>query len=275
MLVSLAAAPATPDRDNEDFITATPNAVVLLDGAGTPVGSECGCSHGVAWFVRALGTTLLTEVATSDSSLADALSASILRVRSLHEDTCDLDHAGSPSATVVAVRVRGSELEYLVLADSTLVLDMVGGEPVVISDDREARIGRQHRARMDALPTGTAEHTAAHREYVETMRSYRNRPGGFWVASVDPDAAREATSGVVPLDGLRAAALLSDGASRLVDRFHLATWPELLKILDEDGPGELIRRVRSAEDTDPRGERWPRGKARDDASVAYLRFMLA
>ena len=275
MLVSLATAPARPGRDNEDFLGTAPGTVVLLDGAGTPAGVECGCSHGVAWFARTLGATLLTEIFTTDAPLADALSAAILRVRSLHEDTCDLDHAGSPSATVVAVRARGSELEYLVLADSTLVLDMATGEPVVITDDREARIGRQHRARMDALPTGTPEHTAALREYVETMRSYRNRPGGFWVASVDPDAAREATSGTVPLDGLRAATLLSDGASRLVDRFHLATWPELLKILAEDGPGELIRRVRSAEDTDPRGERWPRGKAHDDASVAYLRFTLA
>jgi hypothetical protein len=46
--------------------------------------------------------------------------------------------------------------------------------------------------------------------------------------------------------------LLSDGASRLVDLFELATWEELLALLDENGPDELLRQVRAAEATDPR-----------------------
>lgn len=35
MRLTLATEPAYPDRPNEDFIGATPDAVVLLDGAGT------------------------------------------------------------------------------------------------------------------------------------------------------------------------------------------------------------------------------------------------
>jgi hypothetical protein len=33
--------------------------------------------------------------------------------------------------------------------------------------------------------------------------------------------------------------MLSDGASRLVDPFQLATWEDLLALLDESGPDEL------------------------------------
>ena len=64
--------------------------------------------------------------------------------------------------------------------------------------------------------------------------------------------------------------LLSDGASRLVDLFELATWEELLALLDENGPDELLRQVRAAEATDPEGRQWPRTKRSDDASAAYL-----
>jgi hypothetical protein len=64
--------------------------------------------------------------------------------------------------------------------------------------------------------------------------------------------------------------LLSDGASRLVDVFGLATWEELLTLLDESGPGELVRRVRAAEAADPQGRRRPRTKSSDDATAIYL-----
>jgi hypothetical protein len=94
---------------------------------------------------------------------------------------------------------------------------------------------------MDSLIGGTAEHVAAHREYVEQLRAFRNRPGGFWVAGSEPEAAAEAVTGSVPRGDVRAAALLSDSASRLADRFELATWADVFKTLDAHGPEALLR----------------------------------
>lgn len=105
MLVAFAWIPAKPHQPNEDLVAATSDAVVLLDGAGTPAGSESGCVHGVAWVARRLGTALLTSMTRDDdSNLVECLAASIKEVCSLHADTCDLEHPGSPSATVVALR---------------------------------------------------------------------------------------------------------------------------------------------------------------------------
>ncbi|MFD0854554.1 integrase, partial [Actinomadura adrarensis] len=70
-------------------------------------------------------------------------------------------------------------------------------------------------------------------------------------------------------DELRALALLSDGASRLADRFGLLTWSGLLDVLRGDGPDALIARTRAAERDDPDGRRWPRGKTHDDATAAF------
>ena len=270
MHACLATVPASPDRENEDFVAATARGAVLLDGAGTPAGSDSGCVHGVSWYVRQLGAALLIDLARDAADLTGCLRSAVAQVRDMHDGRCDLSHPGSPSATVVLVRRSGPALDYLVLADSALVIDRPAHDPLVITDDREARIGRDLRTCMDTLDAGTREHADARREYIEALRGRRNRPGGFWVASVDPDAADEALTGSVPLTDVQAAALLSDGASRLVDRFNLATWPAALKILATDGPAELIRRVREAEASDPHGNRWPRGKTYDDASVAYL-----
>jgi hypothetical protein len=52
--------------------------------------------------------------------------------------------------------------------------------------------------------------------------------------------------------------------------FGLATWEELLALLDENGPEELLRQVRAAEAVDPEGRQWPRTKRSDDATVVYL-----
>jgi hypothetical protein len=63
---------------------------------------------------------------------------------------------------------------------------------------------------------------------------------------------------------------MSDSASRVVDVFGLPSWSELLALLDDGGPAELVRRVRAAEAAAPQGRRWPRAKANDDATVVYL-----
>jgi hypothetical protein len=89
------------------------------------------------------------------------------------------------------------------------------------------------------------------------------------VASFDPDAAGESITGKEPLDTLTAVVLLSDGASRLVDHFELATWPEFVRLARTAGPAAIIDQVRAAERSDPTGRRWPRGKSSDDATAAY------
>jgi hypothetical protein len=254
--------------ENEDFAAVTPLAAVLLDGAGTPAGMATGCEHGVAWYARTLGTHLLARLtAAGPASLADCLQVAIADVRSLHRHTCDLAHEGSPSATVVAVRVAGDQLEHLVLSDSALVLAGVDGSARVVTDQRIETAARPYRGPLDAMPIGTPGRDEVFRRYVSTVRELRNTAGGFWVASADPQAARHALCGSTPLADVRAALLLSDGATRLTDLFGLASWAQLTALVLDGGPAELIRQVRAAEATDPDGLRWKRGKAVDDATA--------
>ncbi|MGW1818485.1 hypothetical protein ACWCQM_33570 [Streptomyces sp. NPDC002125] len=100
-----------------------------------------------------------------------------------------------------------------------------------------------------------------YRRVLRDMRANRNRPGGFWVAKDDPGAAEEAITGSCQVSGLSAAALLSNGAGRIVDLFGLTDWPGVMATLASGGSSDIIRRVRRAEDR--------RAVAADDATITY------
>lgn len=259
MRVSMATASANrPGRGNEDFVAATPTAAVLLDGAGGVAGAEEACRHGVAWYATRLGTELLASL-SSDRALPDLLANAIELVANSHRTTCAIDNPASPWATVAILRLGESRADYLVLGDAVLALDLFEG-PFVVSDLREDAIARPFR---NALETAEGEAwKQIQREGNTAMREARNQPGGYWVAKENPAAAAEALVGSVPVGDLSGAALLSNGASRLVDMFALVDWAQALALLASDGPAEVIRRVRRAEAE--------RSVAPDDATIAYL-----
>lgn len=247
----------TPGRENEDYLTAGPSWLVLLDGATAPAGVDSGCIHDVRWLVRHLGGELARSLAVEQSTAPTDLLASAIRATcAAHADTCDLANPASPSATVAGIRWRGETVEYFALGDSSLVLDL-GREVRHVTDDRTDHL-------VDYSVTGI--------QAARNVPATPQRPS-FWVASTVPEAAYEAVTGSVAAAAVRRAALLSDGASRWVDRFGLGKWAELLDLLAEHGPGELIHQVWQAEraETDQdRAAHRRRGKEHDDATAAFV-----
>ncbi|MFC0628043.1 protein phosphatase 2C domain-containing protein [Kribbella deserti] len=232
-------------RVNEDLVVAGNGFVVVLDGATAPAGVESGCVHSVAWLVGELARQLTVPlVGGSEEPLADLLAEAITGVGRVHGGTCDLSNPDSPSSTVSIVRVCRGRLDYLVLADSPVVMRYRDKQIEVVFDDR-----------VDLLPEYT----------LEAVRRLRNSPDGFWAASTASEAAYEALAGTRDLEDLDVVAVLTDGASRYADRYG-HSWSELLELLQEEGPAELIRRVHAADAAAPAGKY--RGKRYDDATVA-------
>ncbi|QLQ40444.2 protein phosphatase 2C domain-containing protein [Micromonospora robiginosa] len=247
MRVELASSPGRDGRPNEDFAGAVPGAAVLLDGAGIP-GTEAVCRHGVAWYAHRLGGALLGRLSGDDGrDLAAILAEGIAEVTAAHRDTCRPADPAAPQATVAMVRVTGGRLEFLLLADSFLLLDRAGAAPKVVTDVREITARRACAAPLDGVPPGTPEYDRVHARCVEALRARRNQPGGYWLARDDPRAATEAVTGELPVRGVSAVALLSNGAARLVDPYGLADWAAVRDVLRAEGPAGVVRRVRRAE----------------------------
>ncbi|MEV5506074.1 hypothetical protein [Streptomyces orinoci] len=250
MRIELATRPGDPGRPNEDFVSAVlpamglGGALVLLDGVTPPPSGETGCTHDVPWYAARLGGALLEgAVSRRDLTLAECLGAAISRTAEAHGDLCDLGHRRTPQATVVVARWDEERVEYLVLSDSVLLVEGVGGEVTPVLDERIAVL-----AGRGAV---TDEH--------------RNAEGGFFTAAADPSVVRRAVTGSLPRDSVRALAALSDGAARWVEVFREGGWADCAALLAKGGPGMLIDRVRELELTAPVGC----GKRHDDASAVY------
>jgi Protein phosphatase 2C len=247
--ISYATRPA-PGAVNEDYVTAGPGWAVVLDGATAPTGVDSGCRHDVAWLVHRLAAALSARlVAGSGGSLADVLADAIKDVGAAHGDTCDLANPDSPSSTVAMARWGEGLVECLVLADSPILVGHTDGTVTVVDDDRIMR-----------LPGGLPY-------TLELVRSQRNRPGGFWVASTSRTAAYEAVTATFPEDEVAAVAMLTDGVTRLVERYG-STWPDLLAELRRSGPDHVIDLVRQAERAAPA----PWGKPHDDATALVIAY---
>jgi len=254
---------------NEDWGAGTPTLAVVLDGLST-AGLTTGCRHGVPWYVAHLGSQLVAALADTDRQLAEGLSDALERVAELHPE-CDLKDPGTPSATVAVLRHRYGVLDHLVLADSPIVFEGPQGYSV-ITDLRVDDILPEIRAEVERHETHTPEHRETVQRLVRAQREVRNTPEGYWVAAADPEAAEHALTGTTSLSEVQAAAVMSDGVSRLVTEYQMATWTDVFRTLKAGGPRELIATVRSVEATDPTGRRWPRYKSGDDATVVLCQW---
>ena len=271
MRVQLVSEPAPGRPVNEDGALHVGSLVGVFDGVTAPRDTDCGCVHGPAWYVQRL-IDRLTEVYREEPTgqLPDLLAEAIGRVRVDHGGHCDLDNPATPAATVCLIRPDADKLDYLLLSDCTLVVDR-GGTVTARTDDRFA--AAMARLRQKALTVHGVEIPIG--RPVPGKYQLTNRPDGYWVAATNPEAARHASTGRLDLHGperVRRVALLTDGASCAVDEFALMDWRQLLDLLTKDGPHELIRRIRQAENADPTGTRHPRYKRHDDATVALCLF---
>lgn len=234
---------------NEDYAAGGPDWAFVLDGATAPKGIESGCIHDVPWLVRTLGRSLTAGLMTPErAALPDLVAQAIEETCWAHKDTCDLENPDSPSSTIAIACEFGGTLGLLALADSPIVVREKSGGLVLVEDDRTSH-----------LPGG--------RPYtIELVRSMRNQPGGFWVASTVPDAAKNAITEQVDLDSISEVGLFSDGVGRL-NEWYGYEWPAVLD-LGIDSPGRLIACVREEE----KANGVPYGKLHDDATAVIVKY---
>ncbi|MGI5186511.1 protein phosphatase 2C domain-containing protein [Dactylosporangium sp. CA-152071] len=249
---------AAPGAVNEDAYRVGDGWAFVLDGAGRYPGHTGGCTHAITWVVERLATRLEAELAAAGpgQTLTAATAEAIQRTCADHGPGCDLTDPLSPGAALAVLRVAGDRVEWLVLADCAVVLEHPDRTYTVVIDDR-----------VDQLRGAPIAEGAVRTYTPEFVRTVRNQPGGFWVASAVPAAADEALTGSVPREDVDRALLCSDGVSRLTERYGW-TWADVFD-LAENGLYGVIGAVRAAETSDPDPRRW-RGKPHDDATAVWL-----
>ena len=254
-------------RPTEDRIVVLDNAVILLDGA-TALEPR---ARTAAWYVEQLGAELATHLRQNPTTDLRALLAEAITALAR---THDLTPGTAPSSTVAIARWTPDKIDALVLADSPIVAFTPTG-PDVLADDRIAALPKRpggYRARLADGNGFDPDHVASLRAAGARTGRLRNVPGGFWVAEADPAAAHQARTRTWPRADVRALLMSTDGVSCGVDDYHLFTWPQVLDLARIHGPQAVLDQVRTAEQQDAAGRRWPRPKRHDDQALALISF---
>ena len=190
-----------------------PGAVVLLDGAGC-IRTGIGCVHGIAWYARTLGGLLAAGACDDRVPLSEVLGLGIERVGQRARGHLRPRAPGYPGAAVIIARERGDTLEYLVLCDSVL-LQLSTGEPRAITDTKLAETV----AGRGGPPAWCPARNTMPRGGLANWRTRVTSPAGTGRARGRGPRCRGPRTDRFAAAGLSAVALLSDGASRLADRF--------------------------------------------------------
>ena len=202
MRVALATDPGTPGWPNEDFAAVAPGAAVLLDGCTTTP--------------RGADTGCVHGVAWYARTLGTAFLAAITA-----DPPGPLDAALAGAIT----EVRSGHEAVCDLANPRT-------PAATVTAVRAGPAGFETLALSDS--SIVADYGDG-RDPVVLTDTHR-------AASADPDAARQAHTAVLPVEGLHGIALLSDGATRITEVYRLIGWPDLVTVIRGRGrPGSSAR----------------------------------
>ncbi|MEV4898924.1 integrase [Nonomuraea sp. NPDC055795] len=266
MHVQVASDAGSSSKANEDLAVIGPDRLLILDGLTQR--TESGCVHGVVWYVNTLASSVMKQ--DGSHTPTEMLGNAIRDTAELHAATCDLTHPATPAAAVGLVQFVKAQIRYLVLGDITLLVD-ASQEAHAITDDRLARVNASIWAEIEVPTSESPEREAGLVRRKHAELAVRNSIDGYWVAAADPGVVNHAVTGEHALADVRQLAVLTDGAARPVEPFQLTDWDGLLGVVATEGPDALLRRIRRIEQEDSSGDRWPRNKVSDDATIIYWR----
>jgi hypothetical protein len=182
---------------------------------------------------------------------------------------------GIDASTVAIARVNDTAADLLLLGDSYIAYRLAG-TTTVLTDDRLDQLGlsqsRLYRERLAAGSGYGPAHTDLLRQLQVGQRARRNVPGGYWIASADPEAARNAITVTLPVASLEWIVLATDGAADTIRRLGLDDWDAIARS-DQAGLSAILEHCHEwEENADPDGSQYPRAKRHDDKAIAAIRL---
>ena len=261
---------------NEDIGGCISNAAWILDGATSLSRRTVPDSNGqhisdAAHFV----TTLSAEVHRgigNGQDIARALDSSLRSVRQDADIRGFLDEeVDVPSASFAAVQLTGPCLQVANLGDCTILLQADNGTITSFGDSAVRQLDAALLSSYLALRRKVSDRGAVREALVPLIRENRarmNTPGGYWILEPRGLGLSGLQQMTIRFSTEVRGLLVTDGLYRIVDTYHLMRMEEFFEeAFSASGLERLVSHTRDAEILDSNETRWPRVKARDDATI--------
>lgn len=264
---------------NEDIVGHVADAAWVIDGASGVGGALTGAPSDAAWFAQQASRELAAALTTLRDYPTSALLRHVMeRCRAAFESLALRPPQGAhelPSAAFAMVRLIGDGVEFTTLGDCRIIYADEAGQARIFGETPlaaiEARTLDAARAILAAEPDLAP---AALRErlmpQLRVNRQLMNRPDGYWVLGLDPDAADHVDTVTLPLRPGSRFAIASDGFLRLTEIFDIATAADLLTVDSEAAFARRMAELRTIEAAPGSIRDYPRVKVHDDASFVHF-----
>jgi len=239
------------------------------------------------WYALRINRRMHQTIAMRDGDadvralLITAIEAANADFRAIANDRMHMTHL-LPSASIVLAHVARNAAGFLV---SFAKLGDCGGVWRAGSDGEvrivESTLGPafdqefdELAVRLTAAGKDDARRSAVLSEIAARLLARRrtmNQPNGYFIAAPNWMLDAIVSESFLCADP-PAVMLLSDGATRLMEKFGLCNLDKALRDVLELGIARFVHRVREIENSDPTCHVWPRLKKSDDASIVALEF---
>lgn len=260
---------------NEDIASSVGMSAYVLDGATGLNGKNLVSSKSDAnWLVNFWDDYLhhhVNEKRPIKEIVRSGIVKSYKEYKSLLQgkETMDIDH---PSAAVAIVRLVGEKLEYFILGDCSIVTKEKDKLKFYM-DQRITTLDNGIYKKMKALH----EQGVLDQEKVKALlmndiisnRLQKNTIDGYWVLEFVSGAVDKGISGEIDVRENMEIALMTDGFSAIVDKYHLVSTTQAF----EEGIEKAMEKLRSFEQEDVKAVKIPRFKVMDDASCIHLKIV--
>jgi serine/threonine protein phosphatase PrpC len=250
----------------------------VIDGATDVAGRTFvpGASSDAGWYARTLDAAFSALSPGDPVTVARAAIERAAAAWAAEVGGAPVPRHGLPSAAVAWAGWSEDRLTVAGLGDCTVILRPDGGPARALGRQgvsvAEVALNDAVRRLQEAGVADASARRAALSDRLQSARARMNTPGGYWIFSIDPAAAERLDRVDVRLTGAGHLLLATDGFWRLVDPYGVHTADTLMDAVVARGPAALLADLRALEAADADCVRFPRVKARDDATAVLLRY---
>ncbi len=263
---------------NEDAFGSASDCAWVLDGSTGLSGHHFIPEAGTdaQWYANAFSDYLARTLPGSELPLRQVFQQGVAEVwDSFHRRAGEItERYDIPCCLCAALRLRGGNLEYILIGDCTLLVRFRDGHTAALHDEALSRLDANtlrlacEISQKKGLPLSACKSDIL--PELRRVRSLMNTERGYLSLADSPDSILRAPVGTFPLHDVRDVCLLSDGFSQYYQLFRLCADPrEFMELVCRHTVGELYQRLLTAQRADAALNRFPRFKLSDDATLFY------
>lgn len=261
---------------NEDSLFFNRNTLVVIDGASSLNSVHLTASPTDAcWLADTTAKLLEEKLSEGNKTLSIALEETAEELRHILSGYGYQENVDTfPSCSLMVARLLDDNLELFSLGDCTALVRFHDGRPVLhFHDDAVTRLDNSvlEKAGIMANESGLsiAEVLPGLQHMLMENRGKRNHENGYWIFDPSGSGIVHGKTLLIPRKEIHSLALMSDGFYEITQSEVASTHQQLLSLLETTPAETLVQSLFSMLESDPRFDRFPRFKLKDDATVIY------